>query len=84
MLDIQGLVSLVPNPASHFIDIQLDECMRASEIKIYAADGKLCFKENNIQNLVTRVALNNWNVGLYFIIIQSQKSLVSEKFIITK
>jgi hypothetical protein len=83
-LDMQGLVSLVPNPASHFIDIQLDERMRASEIKIYAADGKLCFKDNNIQNLVTRVALNNWNEGLYFIIIQSQKSLVSEKFIITK
>lgn len=84
LLNIQGHVSLVPNPASHFIDIQLDERLRASEIKIYAADGKLCFKENNIQNLVTRVALNNWNEGLYFIIIQSQKSLVSEKFIITK
>ncbi|MBP5649798.1 MAG: T9SS type A sorting domain-containing protein [Bacteroidales bacterium] len=72
---------IYPNPASEYVDIQLDN--QISEIKIYTAEGKLVWTKTGIDATEERVLLSGLCPGLYFIqIIDNQNNNINKKLIL--
>ena len=74
----ESTFNLYPNPANDFIDIETD--FKNCYFSVFDVTGKLIFKEKIIQNK-TRIDLSNYANGLYFIQLQSDKHMISKKFI---
>ena len=72
---------IYPNPASEYIDIQLDNLI--SEIRIYTEEGKLVWTKMGAGAAAERISLAGLSAGLYFIqIVDNQNNIINRKFIL--
>lgn len=71
-------ISVYPNPANNFIDIETD--LKNCYFSLLDITGKLILREKIYQNK-TRIDLSDYSTGLYFIQIQSDDKMTSKKFI---
>ena len=71
-------ISVYPNPANDFIDIETD--FKNCYFSVFNATGKLILREKTNQSK-TRIDLSNYANGLYFIQLQSDEKMISKKFI---
>ncbi|MEM7296973.1 MAG: PKD domain-containing protein, partial [Bacteroidota bacterium] len=81
------LVTLYPNPSNHFIRIQkLMETESAVNIRVTNLKGELIdeISLSRMVNLDERIPVTNYNEGVYFVIIQTNKETVTKKVIIRK
>lgn len=75
-LDIQ----VFPNPAADFINLGVDELTEDIEISIYDMSGKQLISNNNMQITNNRLDITGLQVGLYRIIIKSDKGVYQTSF----
>jgi PKD repeat protein len=80
--DMQRTFTVYPNPAKNKITIDFAEPSLHTSIELFAADGKLVKKlsPGNIQRSLS-VDISQFNSGVYFIQIRSDKGLQQFKFI---
>lgn len=73
-------VTIRPNPAKQFIDVDLDETLAAEEILLYNAYGQW-IKTIPIQNHSTRISLEELSAGVYFIRVVGETGTATKRFI---
>jgi spore coat protein CotH len=73
-----SIISIYPNPVTHFLNIQASEPM--SGIKIFDVSGKLIFDLKQKSNTIN----TDWSKypnGIYFVVIYDKSSFVTKKII---
>ncbi|MBP5496389.1 MAG: fibronectin type III domain-containing protein [Bacteroidales bacterium] len=73
-------VSIRPNPAKQFIDIDLDEAIAAGEILLYNAYGQW-IKTIPVQNLSTRIGLEELSAGVYVVRVVGESGVATKRFV---
>ncbi len=75
-------VQMYPNPAKDFIHLNLpanDEVY----VKIFNSEGKLVYSDN-FSSSIHQIDVHNFNQGLYYVQLRSEKKLAYKKIIIQK
>ena len=75
-LDIQ----VFPNPSSDFINLGIDASNSDVEISIFDMSGKQLISNNNMQMTNNRLDITGLQVGLYRIIVKSDKGVYQTSF----
>ena len=76
---MENQVSLYPNPASTFINIELED-ITATRVTILDMNGKILQSENILDNKTT-INISNLVSGIYFMQITTDKGKVSKKVV---
>lgn len=76
------LFTIYPNPANSEITIEINQESTDSELhsEIYNVQGQL-FHKTKLNNLQTKININNWNSGLYIIMIKGGDGILIKKMI---
>jgi hypothetical protein len=74
-------VSIYPNPATHVLHIEIPNLASQTGIKIYSINGQL-IKQVKTSEFLTKINLNNFSKGIYFVSLHSNNIKKSYKFII--
>ena len=70
-------IRLYPNPASTFLQIELNGSSEFKRAKIYNYLGQLVSEENE-----TRISVSNYSKGLYFAEIETTQGKVTKRFLV--
>ncbi len=74
--------SIYPNPTNNFINISIaNKNIEHAKVRMYDSLGKLC-KSQNVDNQNSVINIKNLEKGLYFIKIETDKSIETQKIII--
>ena len=61
-----GSVKLYPNPASDQVTLSWDAASRPASLRVFDSNGRLILEQGQLIS-PTRLDLNNWAPGVYFI-----------------
>nr|MBP7497904.1 T9SS type A sorting domain-containing protein [Bacteroidales bacterium] len=83
-----GLLSLYPNPASEYVNIDIKLSDRAkADIEIYSRSGELISKYSKYlekgNNKVSQV-VNKFENGIYFVVVRYNNNCLSKAFVVLK
>jgi PKD repeat protein len=84
--EIDKLITVYPNPVSTNLYIELkDSQFKDITISIYDLSEKLLFKKhyNNVPLKTIKLNLLNYNDGIYFVRIKTNKGIVTRKFVVS-
>jgi len=84
--DIKNEVSIFPNPAKEFVNIEISETQSNKiRISIYSISGQLVFETNEspVRNSIM-LNLDNFDTGLYFVVLNSELDSYSQKIYIQR
>jgi hypothetical protein len=73
-------VSVYPNPAQTFINIQSASVV--SDVELYDIAGRLVKKETNLGQYQLRLDLNNLSKGVYSVKVTTEKGIISKKVVL--
>jgi hypothetical protein len=73
-----SIISIYPNPVTHFLNIQANEPM--SGIKIFDASGKLIYDLKQKSNTLN-TDWSKFSNGIYFVVIYTEKGFTTKKVI---
>ena len=76
-------ITVFPNPANDFIQINMDANVGALNFCIFDATGKLVFSQRLLSSS-SKIDLSNLSSGAYFIQMANDKGVFNEKIIINK
>ena len=81
---INELISVYPNPANEFVNIQLKSSEQINSIILYNVLGKLIYKENKLNTSETiKIDVSNFGKGIYFLKVNfTNNKTISKKFIL--
>ncbi len=76
----EKLSKVFPKPANNFLSFEIEKNYNFS-IEIFDVTGKKIFSKNNLKNTF-KLAIANWNKGLYYYLIKSENQILDNgKFI---
>ncbi len=64
---IASKIKLYPNPASSFINVELDEEQPIQSIILYSSDGRVVNSINNLHSTLYNLNLEGLSAGIYFL-----------------
>jgi len=73
---------IYPNPAKDYINIKFSDNSE-KEISIISQTGQIIFKKECFET-ETKIKINNFNSGIYFIIVEENNKISKQKLLITK
>ena len=76
-----NLWSLYPNPAESSINLILSENISVVFIEIYDISGRLMNKISNMTNNQLQIDLEKYNNGAYLMVLNTNKGILTKKFI---
>ena len=76
-----NLWSLYPNPAGSSINLILSENISVEFIEIYDISGRLMNKISNMTNYHLQIDLEKYNNGAYLMVLNTNKGILTKKFI---
>ena len=76
-----NLWSLYPNPAGSSINLILSENISVEFIEIYDISGRLMNKISNMTNYQLQIDLEKYNNGTYLMVLNTNKGILTKKFI---
>ena len=81
---IDELISVYPNPANKFVNIQLKSSEQINSIVLYNVLGKLIYKENKPNNSeAIKIDISNFGKGIYFLKVNfTNNKTISKKLIL--
>ena len=79
--DAEQSISVYPNPANKFINIKSNNNDKINKVKFFDINGKL-LKEINNPESITRLTIDEFSVGIYFITIQTDRYSLTKKILI--
>ena len=81
---IDELISVYPNPANKFVNIQLKSSEQINSIVLYNILGKLIYKENKPNNSeAIKIDISNFGKGIYFLKVNfTNNKTISKKLIL--
>jgi len=74
-------IKIYPNPANERIFVRLPELCDNVEISVYNYDGKLCRKENKVNNTESELSLQGLSSGIYIMEIKTGDFIERVKFV---
>jgi PKD repeat protein len=78
-----GYIEIYPNPNNGSFIIKIDESNhKNTSIKIYNSVGEVVYEKNDIATGLIDINLGEINPGLYYVIVNNDKSVVNKKIII--
>ncbi len=80
---IANSVKIFPNPSSGYFTIQMNDKLKASELKIVNGIGETILSKNLTGNL-EEINLSELSNGIYFLSITSSNGIFNEKLILNK
>ncbi len=80
ILKDNNIVTLSPNPASHFIELKSNE-EAMERVELLSVDGKLLDVINNVNDRYLRLDINAYDSGMYIAKIYFEKGLISKQII---
>ena len=76
-----NLWSLYPNPAGSSINLILSENISVEFVEIYDISGRLMNKISNMTNNQLQIDLEKYNNGAYLMVLNTNKGILTKKFI---
>lgn len=73
-------IECFPNPATDVINVKSVNAIES--IKIFNLNGQMMYVDHVVNNLTQSVNISNFDEGVYFIQIQTEKNLVTSKLVI--
>lgn len=73
-------IKIFPNPVVDYVYIESTDSAQIEKIRVYSADGKIQFDEQNISNSI-KLDLSKLSRGLYVIMIYKEGNVITEKII---
>jgi hypothetical protein len=77
---LEGRVSVYPNPAHHYVDINAEEGITIRSYRLYSTDGKLLHSAS-VEDAPVRVPVANLTDGIYFLEIVCDEGMVTKKIV---
>jgi hypothetical protein len=85
--NISKEITIFPNPTTNYIQLQVPNNIQIKgNLKIYNLLGDEVFTENinsNYQNNI-KIETKNWNNGTYFLLLETEKTIYTNTFIVKK
>ncbi len=81
--DNEILFSAYPNPNSGFINLQFSD-HQVKNIKIYNAQGRVCFQALNIKQHTYNIDMSSYRDGIYIISVEVGNQILRRKIILEK
>jgi predicted RNA-binding protein with TRAM domain len=78
---LSSQISLFPNPASDWLQLQLESPAKNSKIIIYNAQGQIVHQQVAIQLTPPRIDIRNWPKGAYFVRVESWGRTSTRQFL---
>ena len=76
------LVSIFPNPANNFIQIQSNQCI--NELNIFDSFGKIVLSKQSKNNILEKINISHLKSGNYIIVIQGDNEILKKQLTIQK
>ncbi|HNZ43219.1 MAG TPA: CotH kinase family protein [Bacteroidales bacterium] len=77
-----------PNPAAGTIYIEMRPDEEISGFKIYNANGQQVFERNisncNTDSAILEIDVSRFNIGLYIAVVETEKGIITKKFVVGK
>lgn len=70
-------LKVYPNPTKDFINIQLDESI--NRITLYNSNGSVITEQNNINNHLSSINMENFDSGIYILVIETKNQVFTKK-----
>jgi len=77
---LEGRVSVYPNPAHHYVEINAEEGVTIRSYRLYSTDGKL-LHSTSVEDAPVRVPVENLTDGIYFLEIVCDEGMVTKKIV---
>ena len=78
--ELASQFNIYPNPAKDFVKLSVNSC-QLSAVRVYNTLGMLV-EEIEINSNETEINVSNYNPGIYFISIQTEKGSVTKKIVV--
>jgi len=82
--DAQKEVTITPNPASHFINVTIEDIAEDEtfDISLYSLQGKLIKQHTAITDYDTQISVKDLPKGIYLVAVTSEKTHITKKLLL--
>jgi len=78
-----NLIKVYPNPASSIVSIVADDYLTIQTMKVLSITGQV-IEEMPINNYIAKINVSNYEAGVYFVQVKTEKGLFTKKITVTK